>query len=74
MELKQKQILLRLFRKVDSSRYLGEMVLQVHLYDTDTCISQCIQFVYSRIVIWGLGEILGRYQCVNYLEDNNETW
>lgn len=52
MELKQKQILLRLFRKVDSSQYLFEMVLQVHLYDTDTCIPQCIQFVYSRIVIW----------------------
>lgn len=51
MELKQKQILLRLYRKV-LSRYLWEMVLQVRLYDTDTCISQCIQFVYSRIVIW----------------------
>lgn len=51
-ELKQKQILLRLYRKVDYSRYLWEMVLQVRLYDTDTCISQCIQFVYSRIVIW----------------------
>lgn len=57
MELKQKQILLRLYRKVDSSRYLWEMVLQVHLYDTDTCIPQCIQFVYSRIVTWGLGEM-----------------
>lgn len=51
-ELKQKQILLRLYRKVDSSRYLWEMVLQVRLYNTDTCIPQCIQFVYSRIVIW----------------------
>lgn len=38
MELKQKQILLCLYRKVDSSQYLWEMVLQVRLYDTDTCI------------------------------------
>lgn len=74
MELKQKQILLRLYRKVDSSQYLWEMVLQVRLHDTDTCIYQCIQFVYSRIVIWVWGEILIRYQCVNYFEDKNETW
>lgn len=53
MELKQKQILLRLYRKVDSSQYLWEMVLRVRLYHTDTCIYQCIQFVYSRIVTWG---------------------
>lgn len=61
-ELKQKQILLRLYRKVDSSRYLWEMVLQVRPYDTDTCISQCIQFVYSRIVTWGWAR---------YWEDSN---
>lgn len=52
MELKQKQILLCLYRKVDSSQYLWEMVLQVRLNDTDTSIPQCIQFVYSRIVTW----------------------